>query len=88
MNFSAWFIRRPVGTTLLAVAITLVGAICYFLLPVSPLPQVEYPTINVGAGLPGASSETMASAVATPRRNVRAVVDASTRTSVPRQRHR
>ena len=66
MNFSAWFIRRPVGTTLLAVAITLVGAICYFLLPVSPLPQVEYPTINVGAGLPGASSETMASAVATP----------------------
>ncbi|RLS50667.1 MAG: multidrug transporter subunit MdtC, partial [Planctomycetota bacterium] len=66
MNFSAWFIRRPVGTTLLAVAITLAGAICYFLLPVSPLPQVEYPTINVGAGLPGASSETMASAVATP----------------------
>ena len=66
MNFSAWFIRRPVGTTLLSVAITLVGAICYFLLPVSPLPQVEYPTINVGAGLPGASSETMASAVATP----------------------
>jgi len=66
MNISAWFIRRPVGTSLLAVAITLVGAICYFLLPVSPLPQVEYPTINVGAGLPGASSETMASAVATP----------------------
>ena len=66
MNFSGWFIRRPVGTSLLAVAITLVGAICYFLLPVSPLPQVEYPTINVGAGLPGASSETMASAVATP----------------------
>ena len=66
MNFSAWFIRRPVGTTLLAVAITLAGAICYFLLPVAPLPQVEYPTINVGAGLPGAGSETMASAVATP----------------------
>ena len=66
MNISAWFIRRPVGTSLLAVAITLVGAICYFLLPVSPLPQVEYPTINVGAGLPGASAETMASAVATP----------------------
>jgi len=66
MNLSAWFIHRPVGTSLLAVAITLVGAICYFLLPVSPLPQVEYPTINIGAGLPGASSETMASAVATP----------------------
>ncbi|MSR27626.1 MAG: multidrug transporter subunit MdtC [Planctomycetaceae bacterium] len=66
MNISTWFIRHPIGTSLLAVAITLVGAICYFLLPVSPLPQVEYPTINVGAGLPGASSETMASAVATP----------------------
>ena len=66
MNPSAWFIHRPVGTALLAVAMTLVGAICYFLLPVSPLPQVEYPTINIGAGLPGASPETMASAVATP----------------------
>jgi len=66
MNPSAWFIRRPVGTSLLALAITLVGGICYFLLPVSPLPQVEYPTINVSAGLPGASAETMASAVAAP----------------------
>ena len=66
MNVSTWFIRHPIGTSLLAVAITLVGSICYFLLPVSPLPQVEYPTINVNAGLPGASSETMASAVATP----------------------
>ena len=63
MNFSAWFIRRPVGTTLLAVAITLVGAICYFLLPVSPLPQVEYPTINVGAGLPGATDTELKNAV-------------------------
>jgi multidrug efflux pump len=66
MYFSEWFIRRPVGTSLLAIAITLAGAICYFLLPVSPLPQVEYPTVSVGAGLPGASPETMASAVATP----------------------
>jgi len=66
MNLSAWFIHRPVGTSLLALAITLVGAICYRLLPVAPLPQVEYPTINVSAGLPGASAETMASAVATP----------------------
>ena len=66
MHFSEWFIRRPVGTSLLAIAITLAGAICYFLLPVSPLPQVEYPTVSVGAGLPGASPETMASAVATP----------------------
>ena len=66
MNLSAWFIRHPVGTSLLALAITLVGGICYFLLPVSPLPQVEYPTINIGAALPGASAETMASAVAAP----------------------
>ena len=66
MHFSEWFIRRPVGTSLLTVAITLAGAICYFLLPVSPLPQVEYPTVSVGAGLPGASPEPMAAAVATP----------------------
>jgi multidrug efflux pump len=66
MNPSAWFIRRPVGTSLLAVAITLAGALAYFQLPVSPLPQVEYPTVACGATLPGASPETMASAVATP----------------------
>ena len=66
MHFSEWFIRRPVGTSLLAIAITLAGAICFFLLPVSSLPQVEYPTVSVSAGLPGASPETMASAVATP----------------------
>jgi multidrug efflux pump len=65
-SFSAWFIRRPVGTSLLTLAVTLAGGIAYFLLPVSPLPQVEYPTVNVGAGLPGASPETMASAVAAP----------------------
>jgi hypothetical protein len=52
MHFSEWFIRRPVGTSLLAIAITLAGAICFFLLPVSPLPQVEYPTVSVSAGLP------------------------------------
>ncbi|NBV45962.1 MAG: multidrug transporter subunit MdtC [Planctomycetia bacterium] len=66
MNLSAWFIHRPVGTTLLSVALTLAGGLCWFLLPVSPLPQIEYPTVNVGAALPGASPETMASAVATP----------------------
>jgi multidrug efflux pump len=66
MHVSDWFIRRPVGTSLLAIAITLVGAICYFQLPVSSLPQVEYPTVSVSASLPGASPETMASAVATP----------------------
>ncbi len=66
MSLSAPFIRRPVGTTLLTVAITLAGALSYFMLPVSPLPQVEFPTISVSASLPGANPETMASAVATP----------------------
>jgi multidrug efflux pump len=66
MSLSSPFIRRPVGTTLLTLAITLAGAIGYTLLPVSPLPQVEFPTIAVSAALPGASAETMASAVATP----------------------
>lgn len=66
MHFTEWFIRRPVGTSLLAIAVTLAGGICYFLLPVSPLPQVEYPTVSVTSSLPGASPETMASAVATP----------------------
>ena len=66
MNISAPFIRRPVATSLLTVALALSGAIAFQLLPVSPLPQVDFPTIQVSAGLPGASPETMASAVATP----------------------
>ena len=66
MNISEPFIRRPVATTLLLVAITLSGAVAYQLLPVSPLPQVDFPTVSVSAGLPGASPETMASSVATP----------------------
>ena len=65
-NISAPFIRRPVATALLSIAIFLAGAAAFRLLPVSPLPQVDFPTINVSAGLPGASPETMASAVATP----------------------
>src|SRR5579859_7897045 len=65
-NFSAPFIRRPVATTLITVAIALSGIVAFRLLPVAPLPQVDFPTINVGANLPGASPETMASAVATP----------------------
>jgi hydrophobe/amphiphile efflux-1 (HAE1) family protein len=65
-NFSAPFIRRPVATTLLSIAVFLSGAIAFRFLPVAPLPQVDFPTISVGAGLPGASPETMASAVATP----------------------
>ena len=66
MNISEPFIRRPIATTLLVVAITLAGAAAYSLLPVSPLPEVEFPTISVSAALPGASPETMASSVATP----------------------
>ncbi|HTA69262.1 MAG TPA: multidrug efflux RND transporter permease subunit [Bryobacteraceae bacterium] len=66
MNISEPFIRKPIATTLLVVAILLAGATAYRLLPVSPLPQVEFPTISVSAGLPGASPETMASSVATP----------------------
>src|SRR5215469_8724960 len=66
MNVSAPFIRRPVGTSLLALALLLAGALAFNFLPVAPLPQVDFPVISVGAGLPGASPETMASAVATP----------------------
>jgi multidrug efflux pump len=66
MNISALFIRRPVATTLLTVAVALAGGLAYFFLPVSPLPQVDFPTIQVSAKLPGASPETMASSVATP----------------------
>jgi multidrug efflux pump len=66
MSLSTPFIRRPVGTTLLTVAITLAGALGYVLLPVSPLPQIDFPSISVSASLPGASAETMASSVATP----------------------
>ena len=66
MNVSAPFIHRPVATTLLTVAIAIVGGIAFQVLPVSPLPQVDFPTISVNAGLPGASAEIMASSVATP----------------------
>jgi multidrug efflux pump len=65
-NFSAPFIRRPVATSLLTIAIFLSGVVAFRFLPVAPLPQVDFPTIGVGASLPGASPETMASAVATP----------------------
>ncbi len=66
VHFSAPFIRRPVATFLLSAAILLAGAVGYKLLPVASLPQVEFPVISVGAGLPGADPETMASSVATP----------------------
>ncbi len=66
MSISSPFIHRPVGTTLLTIAIFLAGMSAYFFLPVAPLPQVEFPTIQVQGALPGASPETMASSVATP----------------------
>ena len=66
MSVSTPFIKRPVATSLLMMAIFLAGVISYPALPVAPLPQVDYPTILVSATLPGASPETMASSVATP----------------------
>src|SRR5712692_9237067 len=66
MNVSALFIKRPVATSLLTLAMALAGGLAFRLLPVSPIPQVEFPTIQVSAALPGASPETMASAVAMP----------------------
>jgi multidrug efflux pump len=66
MNISAPFIQRPVATTLVTAGITLVGAIAFSVLPVSPLPQVDFPTISVSASLPGGSPEINASSIATP----------------------
>ncbi|HSC56223.1 MAG TPA: efflux RND transporter permease subunit, partial [Nitrospira sp.] len=66
MNISAPFIKRPIATSLLTVALAISGALAFRLLPVASLPQVEFPTISVHANLPGASPETIASAVATP----------------------
>ena len=66
MNPSALFIARPVATTLLTVAVALAGALAFSVLPVSPLPQVDFPTITVAASLPGASPDIMASSIATP----------------------
>ncbi len=66
MHLSALFIRRPVATTLLSLALLLAGSVAYSILPVASLPDVDFPVIGVSAGLPGGSPETMASAVATP----------------------
>src|SRR5690606_4115478 len=66
MSLSSPFIKRPVATTLINLSIVLAGAVAFFTLPVSPLPQVDFPVISVTASLPGASPETMASSVATP----------------------
>ncbi len=69
MSISEPFIKRPVATALLTIGILLVGLVAFPLLPIAPLPQVEFPTIQVNAGLPGASPETMAATVATPLEN-------------------
>src|SRR5919204_3001470 len=66
MSFSEPFIRRPIATSLLSIALLLAGIMAYRMLPVASLPQVEFPVIQVRALLPGASPENMASAVATP----------------------
>ncbi|OYW83015.1 MAG: acriflavine resistance protein B, partial [Asticcacaulis sp. 32-58-5] len=65
-SFSSWFINRPVATVLMTCAIILLGIFAFPRLPVAPLPQADFPTIRISANLPGASPETMASAVATP----------------------
>ena len=66
MHLSAIFIKRPIATSLLMLGIALFGVIAYRALPVSDLPNVDFPTLNVGAGLPGGDPGTMASAVASP----------------------
>ena len=66
MNFVAPFVHRPVATTLLTLGVALAGIVAFRLLPVSPLPQVDFPTVSVSASLPGASPEVMAATVATP----------------------
>ena len=66
MNISAPFIQRPIATILLAVGLALFGWLAFLLLPVAPLPQVDFPTISVRASLPGADPETVATSVATP----------------------
>jgi len=82
MSISDPFIRRPVATTLLTLGVALAGVIAFFLLPVSPLPQVDYPTISVQATLPGASPEVVASSVATPlERHLGQIADVTEMTS-------
>ena len=82
MNPAALFISRPVATVLLTLAIALAGGVAFFLLPVSPLPQVDFPTISVQATMPGASPETMATSVATPlERHLGQIADVTEMTS-------
>ncbi|MDR3515463.1 MAG: efflux RND transporter permease subunit [Azospirillaceae bacterium] len=82
MSFSAIFIARPVATTLLTLGVALAGIVSFFLLPVSPLPQVDFPTISVQASMAGASPETMATSVATPlERHLGQIADVTEMTS-------
>ncbi|HUY69120.1 MAG TPA: efflux RND transporter permease subunit [Alphaproteobacteria bacterium] len=82
MNISTIFINRPVATTLLTLGVALAGIVAFFLLPVAPLPQVDFPTISVEAKLPGASPETMATSVATPlERHLGQIADVTEMTS-------
>jgi multidrug efflux pump len=82
MNFSETFIRRPIATTLLTLGLALAGGGAFLLLPVSPLPQVDFPTIQVSATLPGASPETVATSVATPlERHLGQIADVTEMTS-------
>ena len=83
VNISALFIRRPVATTLLAVAIALSGILAYFRLPVAPLPNIAYPVIVLQANMAGASPETMAATVAEPlERRLATIADVSQLTSI------
>ena len=83
MNISAPFIARPVATALLTIGIALAGIFAFFKLPVSPLPQVDFPTISVQATLPGASPETVASIVAAPlERHLGQIADVTEMTSI------
>ncbi len=85
MSFSAIFIRRPIATVLLTAGIALAGGAAFFRLPVSPLPQVDFPTISVRAALPGASPQTMATSVATPlEKHLGIIADVSEMTSSSR----
>ena len=82
MNISAPFIARPVATTLLTLGIAMAGVLAFSKLPVSPLPQVDYPTISVSASLPGASPETVATSVAAPlERHLGQIADVTEMTS-------
>src|ERR1700731_443550 len=82
MNISAVFIRRPVATTLLTIGIALSGVLAYFWLPVAPLPQIAFPTIQVQASMAGASPDTMAATVAEPlERHLGTIADVTEMTS-------